>query len=211
MCFCQPLGEHPGQPPRDSPLGSPCGIPQLSLPTANTRASALSRSPEMWCLLVLLCSQGAAFSAGFTAPFTLGSEGTQHMKHRNPEDFMNVVSCGTFSVFLFIKCLSQYCHHGTNSNSPCEEASRRVPSWSPIFPTCLFQSHCIRVRTAVRTSSGWARDRWDPCTSHQDRHSTGAVCWLPLLAQRPSNSPEPAEGHWRSRLLNFNPSSRTQL
>ncbi|XP_050567928.1 lysosomal acid lipase/cholesteryl ester hydrolase-like [Cygnus atratus] len=44
----------------------------------------------MWCLLVLLCSQGAAFSAGFTAPFTLGSEGTQHMKHRNPEDFMNV-------------------------------------------------------------------------------------------------------------------------
>ncbi|NWZ22378.1 LIPM Lipase, partial [Asarcornis scutulata] len=44
----------------------------------------------MWCLLLLLCSQGAAFSAGFAAPFTLGSEGRQHLKQRNPEDFMNV-------------------------------------------------------------------------------------------------------------------------
>lgn len=107
MCFCQPLGEHLGQALRDSPPGSSCGIPQLSLPTANTRASALSHSPEMWFLLVLLCSQGAAFSAGFAAPFTLGSEGRQHMKHRHAEDFMNVVSCGTFSAFL-LKFLSQY-------------------------------------------------------------------------------------------------------
>ncbi|NXK49570.1 LIPM Lipase, partial [Chauna torquata] len=44
----------------------------------------------MWCLLMLLCSQGAAFSAGFTAPSTPSSEERQHRKHRNPEDFMNI-------------------------------------------------------------------------------------------------------------------------
>ncbi|NXL92409.1 LIPM Lipase, partial [Alectura lathami] len=43
----------------------------------------------MWCLLMLLCSQGVAFAAGSTAPRTLNSEG-QHRKHRNPEGFMNV-------------------------------------------------------------------------------------------------------------------------
>ncbi|NXI68910.1 LIPM Lipase, partial [Anseranas semipalmata] len=44
----------------------------------------------MWCLLMLLCSQGVALSAGFTAPSSLYSEGRQPRKHRNPEDFMNV-------------------------------------------------------------------------------------------------------------------------
>ncbi|NXL91919.1 LIPM Lipase, partial [Alectura lathami] len=43
----------------------------------------------MWCLLMLLCSQGVAFAAGSTAPRTLNSEG-QHRKHCNPEGFMNV-------------------------------------------------------------------------------------------------------------------------
>ncbi|NXR05187.1 LIPM Lipase, partial [Sagittarius serpentarius] len=40
----------------------------------------------MWCLLVLLCSQGIAFSAGFT----LNSDTSQYRKARNPECFMNV-------------------------------------------------------------------------------------------------------------------------
>ncbi|XP_069652670.1 lysosomal acid lipase/cholesteryl ester hydrolase [Haliaeetus albicilla] len=44
----------------------------------------------MWCLLVLLCSQGIAFSAGFTTPSTLNSDTSQHRKPRNPECFMNV-------------------------------------------------------------------------------------------------------------------------
>ncbi|XP_076194824.1 lysosomal acid lipase/cholesteryl ester hydrolase-like [Aptenodytes patagonicus] len=44
----------------------------------------------MWCLLVLLCSQGIAFSAGFTAPSTLNSDKSQCRKTRNPECFMNV-------------------------------------------------------------------------------------------------------------------------
>ncbi|XP_015143902.2 lipase member M [Gallus gallus] len=44
----------------------------------------------MWCLLVLLCSQVVAFSAGFTAPHTLKSEEGLHRKQRNPEDLMNV-------------------------------------------------------------------------------------------------------------------------
>ncbi|NXK02205.1 LICH hydrolase, partial [Herpetotheres cachinnans] len=44
----------------------------------------------MWCLLVLLCSQGIAFSAGFTTPSTLNSDTSQYRKTRNPECFMNV-------------------------------------------------------------------------------------------------------------------------
>ncbi|NWR66660.1 LIPM Lipase, partial [Bucorvus abyssinicus] len=44
----------------------------------------------MWCLLVLLCSQGIAFSAGFTTPSTLNSDTSLHGKARNPECFMNV-------------------------------------------------------------------------------------------------------------------------
>ncbi|NXT55583.1 LICH hydrolase, partial [Pluvianellus socialis] len=44
----------------------------------------------MWCLLVLLCSQGIAFSAGFTTPSTLDSDKSQYRKTRNPECFMNV-------------------------------------------------------------------------------------------------------------------------
>ncbi|NXL12618.1 LIPM Lipase, partial [Mesembrinibis cayennensis] len=44
----------------------------------------------MWCLLVLLCSQGIAFSAGFTTPSTLNSDKSQYRKTRNPECFMNV-------------------------------------------------------------------------------------------------------------------------
>lgn len=44
----------------------------------------------MWCLLVLLCSQVIAFSAGFTAPHTLKSEEGLCRKQRNPEDLMNV-------------------------------------------------------------------------------------------------------------------------
>ncbi|KAM6130492.1 lysosomal acid lipase/cholesteryl ester hydrolase-like [Phoenicopterus ruber ruber] len=44
----------------------------------------------MWCLLVLLCSQGIAFSAGFTTPSALNSDKSQCRKARNPESFMNV-------------------------------------------------------------------------------------------------------------------------
>ncbi|XP_048802752.1 lipase member M-like [Lagopus muta] len=44
----------------------------------------------MWCLLVLLCSQAIAFSAGFTALHALKSEEGLHRKQRNPEDLMNV-------------------------------------------------------------------------------------------------------------------------
>ncbi|NWU91773.1 LICH hydrolase, partial [Upupa epops] len=44
----------------------------------------------MWCLLALLCSQGAAFAAGFTAPSALNSDTSQHRRTRNPECFMNV-------------------------------------------------------------------------------------------------------------------------
>ncbi|NXI48528.1 LIPM Lipase, partial [Galbula dea] len=44
----------------------------------------------MWCLLMLLCSQGIAFSAGSTSPFTLNSDTSQYRKTRNPECFMNV-------------------------------------------------------------------------------------------------------------------------
>ncbi|XP_074963940.1 lysosomal acid lipase/cholesteryl ester hydrolase-like isoform X2 [Phalacrocorax aristotelis] len=45
----------------------------------------------MWFLLVLLCSQGIAFLAGFTAPSTLNSDKSQNRKKtRNPECFMNV-------------------------------------------------------------------------------------------------------------------------
>ncbi|NXJ66217.1 LICH hydrolase, partial [Rostratula benghalensis] len=41
----------------------------------------------MRCLLLLLCAQEIAFSAGFTA---LSSDNSQHRKTRNPECFMNV-------------------------------------------------------------------------------------------------------------------------
>ncbi|XP_027528215.1 lysosomal acid lipase/cholesteryl ester hydrolase-like [Neopelma chrysocephalum] len=44
----------------------------------------------MWCLLLLLCSQGIAFSAGFTAPSTLSADTSPCKKTRNPECFMNV-------------------------------------------------------------------------------------------------------------------------
>ncbi|XP_041317094.1 lysosomal acid lipase/cholesteryl ester hydrolase-like [Pyrgilauda ruficollis] len=44
----------------------------------------------MWCLLVLLCSQGIAFSAGFTAASTAGVGTSRCKKSRNPECFMNV-------------------------------------------------------------------------------------------------------------------------
>ncbi|NXX67314.1 LIPM Lipase, partial [Spizella passerina] len=47
----------------------------------------------MWCLLVLLCSQGIAFSAGFSAGFSAASSvgvDTSRCKRRNPECFMNV-------------------------------------------------------------------------------------------------------------------------
>ncbi|NXK58574.1 LICH hydrolase, partial [Sylvietta virens] len=44
----------------------------------------------MWCLLVLLCSQGVAFSAGFTAASTAGADASRCKKSRNPECFMNV-------------------------------------------------------------------------------------------------------------------------
>ncbi|NXC45973.1 LIPM Lipase, partial [Penelope pileata] len=44
----------------------------------------------MWCLLVLLCSQGVAFSAGFTNPLTLNSGEGLHRKNHDPESFMNV-------------------------------------------------------------------------------------------------------------------------
>ncbi|XP_042644869.1 lysosomal acid lipase/cholesteryl ester hydrolase [Tyto alba] len=44
----------------------------------------------MWYLLVLLCSQGIAFSAGFTTLSTLNSDTSQYRKTYNPECFMNV-------------------------------------------------------------------------------------------------------------------------
>ncbi|NXV18610.1 LIPM Lipase, partial [Cepphus grylle] len=44
----------------------------------------------MWCLLLLLCAQGIAFSVGFTTPSTLNSDKSQYRKTRNPECFMNV-------------------------------------------------------------------------------------------------------------------------
>ncbi|NXY62248.1 LIPM Lipase, partial [Callaeas wilsoni] len=44
----------------------------------------------MWCLLVLLCSQGIAFSAGFTAASTASGDTSRCKKSRNPECFMNV-------------------------------------------------------------------------------------------------------------------------
>ncbi|NXJ38802.1 LIPM Lipase, partial [Ciconia maguari] len=44
----------------------------------------------MWCLLVLLCSQGIAFSAGVTTPSAPNSDKSQYRKTRNPECFMNV-------------------------------------------------------------------------------------------------------------------------
>ncbi|XP_023785363.1 lysosomal acid lipase/cholesteryl ester hydrolase-like isoform X1 [Cyanistes caeruleus] len=50
----------------------------------------MDRGPKMWCLLVLLCSQGIAFSAGFTAAPTAGADTNRCKKSRNPECFMNV-------------------------------------------------------------------------------------------------------------------------
>uniref|UniRef100_A0A8C9UIA9 Lipase n=1 Tax=Serinus canaria TaxID=9135 RepID=A0A8C9UIA9_SERCA len=44
----------------------------------------------MWCLLVLLCSQGVAFSAGFTSASTADVDISHCKKSRNPECFMNV-------------------------------------------------------------------------------------------------------------------------
>ncbi|NWU59545.1 LIPM Lipase, partial [Dromas ardeola] len=44
----------------------------------------------MWFLLVLLCTQGIAFSVGFTTPSTLNSDKSQYRKTHNPECFMNV-------------------------------------------------------------------------------------------------------------------------
>ncbi|NXH96444.1 LICH hydrolase, partial [Pachycephala philippinensis] len=44
----------------------------------------------MWCLLVLLCSQEIAFSAGFTAASTPSADTSRCKKSLNPECFMNV-------------------------------------------------------------------------------------------------------------------------
>ncbi|KAK2523505.1 hypothetical protein Q9233_009845 [Columba guinea] len=44
----------------------------------------------MRCLLLLLCSQAIAFSAGFTTSSTLNQDKRQYRKTRNPECFMNV-------------------------------------------------------------------------------------------------------------------------
>ncbi|NXO20410.1 LICH hydrolase, partial [Cisticola juncidis] len=44
----------------------------------------------MWSLLVLLCSQGVAFSEGFTAASSPGADTSLCKKSRNPECFMNV-------------------------------------------------------------------------------------------------------------------------
>ncbi|NXS21020.1 LICH hydrolase, partial [Mystacornis crossleyi] len=44
----------------------------------------------MWCLLVLLCSQGIAFSAGFTAASIPSVDTSRCKKSRDPECFMNV-------------------------------------------------------------------------------------------------------------------------
>ncbi|KAK2523501.1 lysosomal acid lipase/cholesteryl ester hydrolase [Columba guinea] len=44
----------------------------------------------MRCLLLLLCSQAIAFSAGFTTSSTLNQDKSQYKKTRNPECFMNV-------------------------------------------------------------------------------------------------------------------------
>ncbi|XP_009998402.1 PREDICTED: lysosomal acid lipase/cholesteryl ester hydrolase-like [Chaetura pelagica] len=45
----------------------------------------------MWHLLLLLCSQGIAFSAGSTTSSSLTSDKSQYAKNRNPESFMNVL------------------------------------------------------------------------------------------------------------------------
>lgn len=100
LFLAAPWGTDLGQPLGASPLGSSCGIPQHALPNTNTPTCAFSHSPRMWCLLVLLCSQGIAFSAGITAPSTLNSDKSQYKKTPNPECFMNVVSWVTFSPFL---------------------------------------------------------------------------------------------------------------
>jgi len=76
----------------------------------------------MWCLLVLLCSQVVAFSAGFTAPHTLKSEEGLHRKQRNPEDLMNVVSCVIFSAYLLNVSFTTPHYHCTISKSLREEA-----------------------------------------------------------------------------------------
>ncbi|NXB99654.1 LICH hydrolase, partial [Orthonyx spaldingii] len=44
----------------------------------------------MWCLLMLLCSQGIAFSAGFTTASTPSVDTSLCKKSRNPECFMNI-------------------------------------------------------------------------------------------------------------------------
>ncbi|NWV30033.1 LICH hydrolase, partial [Origma solitaria] len=44
----------------------------------------------MWCLLTLLCSQGIAFSAGFTTASPPRADTSRCKKTRNPECFMNV-------------------------------------------------------------------------------------------------------------------------
>ncbi|NWV66023.1 LIPM Lipase, partial [Malurus elegans] len=44
----------------------------------------------MWCLLVLLCSEGIAFSAGFTAASARSVGASWPKRTRNPECFMNV-------------------------------------------------------------------------------------------------------------------------
>ncbi|NXE38949.1 LICH hydrolase, partial [Ptilorrhoa leucosticta] len=44
----------------------------------------------MWCLLMLLCSQGIVFSAGFTAASILSADTSCCKKSRNPECFMNI-------------------------------------------------------------------------------------------------------------------------
>lgn len=136
LMLAPPWGTDLGQPSGDSPLGSSCGIPQHSLPNTNTSACALSRSPKMWCLLVLLCSQGIAFSAGFTTPSTLNSDTSQYRKTRNPECFMNVVSWVTFSPFLSKASLHVPLPLPI-TNSPCQEA-KKGPFHISRFPNLPF-------------------------------------------------------------------------
>ncbi|XP_041874833.1 lysosomal acid lipase/cholesteryl ester hydrolase-like isoform X2 [Corvus kubaryi] len=53
---------------------------------AEGASKGVKQSPKMWCLFMLLCSQGIAFSAGFTA----ASIPSHCKKSRDPECFMNV-------------------------------------------------------------------------------------------------------------------------
>ena len=98
LILAAPWGTDLGQ--RRLPTWVFCGIPHYCLPNTNTTTCALSHSPKTWCLLMLLCSQGIDFLAGFTTPSTLNSDKNQYRKTRNPKCLMNIVSWVTFSLFL---------------------------------------------------------------------------------------------------------------